>query len=516
MKQRYRFINVCLLIAFIIIISIPLLAVNKTGGEISSSENRVLASFPSFTLNGGLNTQFISQFENWFSDNLGLRDKLVIANTKIQYNMFGEITRDNVILGKNNWLYLMYPNMVKAYQNLDLLTQTDSELYKIRFSQLKGYLNEENIPFITMINPNKETIYPEYMPDSIVKTNNPPRTDKVIEILRRELNIDIFNPKSALVKGKENGVVYSQNYDLTHWNSKGSFIGYTELMNHVKAYYPDVKILKEKDFDIEMTNRESMLYGAIPFNETDYIYNYKKEYSATEDTKTVSSMDFSKNNNVFRYVNNSDNDLPKALILGDSYIYMSMLPFLSESFSELTFIHWNNMDQIKNYISAFQPDVFILEFLEPALDDYVKNINYNEGYFDSAKDFRTLPVTKKPSKDLMWLDSINNEVANVENIVSINSDEPIAHLIGWALDPQAGTTANNIYLKVGNKYYSGNYGTVRESVSNYFQNNNLINSGFTFDISTKELLSAGKFNFEIISKDKTYKYVTNEYKISPK
>lgn len=515
MKQRNRFINMCLLVSFIIIICIPLLAVNKTEGKISSAENRVLMSFPDLMVNGGLNNQFVSQFESWFNDNLGLRDKLVKANTKIQYDLFGSITRENVVLGKEDWLYLMYPNMVKAYQNLDVLTDADYDLYKTRFSQLKDYFKKEKIPFITMINPDKETVYPEYMPDSIKKVNNTPRTDTIIEFLKREIDIDIFNPKDALIRGKETGVVYSQNYDLSHWNSKGSFIGYTELMNHVKNYYPDVKILAEKEFDIETTIRESMLYDSIPFKETDYVYKYKKEFSSSEDTKTLSFMDFSKNNIAFRYLNSSGENLPKALILGDSYIYMSMLPILSESFSEVTFIHWNNMDKLSNYISAFKPDVFILEFLEPALDEYVKTLNYSEGYFDSAEKFTTLPI-EQSSNGLMWLDSINNEVPNTDNILSIDSSEPVAHFNGWALDPQAGTTAHNIYLKVGDKYYSGNYGTVRESVSNYFQNNNMINSGFTFDISTKELLNAGKVSFEIISKDKKYKYVTKEYTIIPK
>ena len=64
--------------------------------------------------------------------------------------------------------------------------------------------------------------------------------------------------------------------------------------------------------------------------------------------------------NSYRYYKNEDETLPKILIVGDSYVWMFMLPWISESFSETVFIH---KDDSENF-------VFMLETLEPDMVVY--------------------------------------------------------------------------------------------------------------------------------------------------
>lgn len=71
-----KLFNVSLGVIFITMISIPLITVNRTAGQISVAENRALASFPSLkTVEGTFNTQIIKEYEAWFNDNLGFRDE---------------------------------------------------------------------------------------------------------------------------------------------------------------------------------------------------------------------------------------------------------------------------------------------------------------------------------------------------------------------------------------------------------------------------------------------------------
>ncbi|MNC65728.1 hypothetical protein D3C75_1160490 [compost metagenome] len=56
----------------------------------------------------------------------------------------------------------------------------------------------------------------------------------------------------------------------------------------------------------------------------------------------------------------------------------------------------------------------------------------------------------------------------------------------------------------------------RPSVSEYFKNSNLYNSGFSININTEELIDAGEIEFIIISKDKEHQYKPIKIKIVEK
>jgi len=514
--KAHKVFSIFLVILFCLAISIPLLTVNKTSGMISHIENRVLASFPAFTNGqGGLNTHFISEFEIWFNDNIGFRDKIVKANTLIQYELFGKSARKDTVIGKEDWLYLMYPNMVLAYQNLDLPTEEQLLQYKKVFSDLNDYFKREKIPFITMVNPDKETIYPEYMPDTFLKVTDTSRTDIVVDYLK-ENGINIFSPKESLLMAKESEIVYSQNYDLSHWNNYGSFIGYLDLMEEIKKDLPDIKVLSWEDFEITPYIRQSQKFSKKVFEEKDYSFTYKGTYNSIQEHGPFDQLNLSDSHLSYRYVNQSDPNLPKALIMGDSFIYMFMLPNLAESFSELTFIHERNMGNIKNLVNTFNPDVVILEYMEPAIHSFIVNTSYPEGYFDEYYIYKEAKVVPNPPEGFMWLDYVNNFLVQSTTSVVIDQTAQAVTLEGWAIDSLANDVASNVFLKVGDKYYSGSYGEPRTSVSEYFKNPKLLNSGFSFTIDTEELIKEKKFSFVVISKDKTYQYQPAEFVVELK
>ncbi|MNW62646.1 hypothetical protein D3C74_407900 [compost metagenome] len=125
--------------------------------------------------------------------------------------------------------------------------------------------------------------------------------------------------------------------------------------------------------------------------------------------------------------------------------------------------------------------------------------------------YADLPVINNHPQ--LWLDYIDNEIVKEQDSVTIQKSSGLVNLSGWALDSRIHDVAGNVFLKVGNEFYSGSYGITRNSVSDYFNDPNLRNSGFQFNISVEELISAGKFSFVIISKDKTYQYAPIEYKV---
>ena len=111
--KNNRYCSVFLVGCFLIAILAPLLFVNTTAGRVSAAENRALAAFPKFFAEAWrVNPQFITQFEKWFNDNLGFRDEFVIANTKMQYHVFGRLTKTDTLLGKEQWTFYVNPDVI--------------------------------------------------------------------------------------------------------------------------------------------------------------------------------------------------------------------------------------------------------------------------------------------------------------------------------------------------------------------------------------------------------------------
>jgi hypothetical protein len=62
----------------------------------------------------------------------------------------------------------------------------------------------------------------------------------------------------------------------------------------------------------------------------------------------------------YRYYKNSDASLPRAILVGDSYVWQFLLNNVAESFSELVFIHYLDLDQVNGLLTVIEPDVVML------------------------------------------------------------------------------------------------------------------------------------------------------------
>ena len=97
------------IITFFSILLIPLLCTNLKPNSVSEIENRNLNNFPKFC---GFNENYISDFEAWFNDNIGLREFLFKANSKIQFEIFNNSSIEKVVVGREGWLFYTGENNI--------------------------------------------------------------------------------------------------------------------------------------------------------------------------------------------------------------------------------------------------------------------------------------------------------------------------------------------------------------------------------------------------------------------
>jgi hypothetical protein len=111
----------------------------------------------------------------------------------------------------------------------------------------------------------------------------------------------------------------------------------------------------------------------------------------------------------------------------------------------------------------------------------------------------------------LYIDSCNEKNVGTSNngspiVIDLSSNS--VTLYGWAADFNAGMPLNDLYLEIGKTVVKCEYGIERTGVSEHFNNENLVNTGFsvTFPTSYLEEGDVKELQFVQVSSDGTYRY----------
>lgn len=374
-------INITFILCFIVMITLPLLCINRVKDKVSPSENRILANFPKIfdEKTGQINKGISSGINTWLKDNIGFRESSIKLNTAINYNIFNQTNNNDVVIGKDNWLFLMQDWVLADVQHTNSLDDEKIDYYKNRYSEITKHFKDLGGDFMITVFPHKSTMYSEYLPDTILSNSNKSLLNIMKDDFQKNKNFDLNVPMESLQKAKESRVIYSKAYDNSHWNNYGGFIGYTELMKQAKKYIPNLKVLSEDDFNITPFEREVHIGGSLLTKETDYDFKLKKPATAVSDKSFFDKINYQSKDpwKSYNYFRNTDTLLPKAIVVGDSYVWMFMLPNMSESFSQLVFIHQADIGNLNNLYNVIKPDIIIGAGLDNTilgLADYYPNL----------------------------------------------------------------------------------------------------------------------------------------------
>ena len=279
-----------------------------------------------------------------------------------------------VIQGRFNWLYYAGDNSIAYYSGTNILSNEEMAEWADLMQQLKDACDEKGIQLGMMILPNKEQVYPEYMPSYTVKTTKK-REDVFAEYIAENTDVDFVYPIDELKSGKKYYEMYFP-YD-THWTQAGAFVGLMSLYNKMgieTTNLSDLEVLPTKFTQKGLIDTGS-LDADMYTEDTDYVIFYKPEYTVNwfEGEKS-----FIMPSNVYR--STSDNpDNKKVLMIGDSF-RLATIPYLSQDYSELCVAHRNALDEVKDdfkdtdvliVASVERFDKYVFEVM-PTIIEYVK------------------------------------------------------------------------------------------------------------------------------------------------
>lgn len=339
-------------------------------------ENRTLASKPILVLTN-IN-EYPKKYEEYFNDYLPFRNELVKLKNLNDIKVFNNLMHNELILGKEKWLFFKNPNLTEKYIGIEKYNFTEKELEKAKNNLIhfRDELKKKNIDFIFMVCPDKQFIYSEYMPDYIKRKSIKSGTDIFVEYIKNNTDIKVVYPKEELLKYKDKYQLYYK-YD-SHWNSLGAYIGYTELTRILNIDNKSIESFKILEFDstYRNSNKDSSAFynnmarmvglNYIKTFRDDIIYileDYK--YTITNITDDWSSSRIS-NYNLDNFKNNRN-----ILIICDSYSF-EMMDYIITTFKQSEFIHISTFKN-KN-ITEYKPDIVVFQTIEWYLKERMLNV----------------------------------------------------------------------------------------------------------------------------------------------
>lgn len=345
-------------------LTIPLVTINLQREKVSVDENRKLAPPPEFyNEDGSKNTGFTADFETWINDNIGQRSKMVIQNAKIQYYLFNVLSNNtDMYLGPNGELNFAPSYIIVDYQRKNLYSKERLEEIADSFQYLKDYVEEKGEKFYYFQCWDKQSIYPEFFPKTIIQYGETSKTDYFNEAICENTDVNVISPKDELIKAKESMKPYSKCGDPTHWSQRGAYIGYQMLMDAINADFNNkYRILKESDYNLTIKDQGSTLFGGIYKPEELEDFEIRDPKAVLTNEKLTLLADDQRH----RFFTNDyvDNDT-RLLIIGDSYFNSFIIDDLAESFHEVIIIWADYVGDIQSIINEYNADIVIVEAAE--------------------------------------------------------------------------------------------------------------------------------------------------------
>lgn len=304
--------------AFIGICLVPAAAMpfQKSG---STLENRALAEMPKLkTEDGGFNFEFFSEFETYFSEHFAFRQELVTLDGKLRAEVAGSSSNEDVIVGKDGWLY--YTPTADDFMNTNTLSDRAINNIDHNLALLSDYCAQQGAEFIFTAAPNKNTIYPEYMPFNYIETDNSGNLEKLEMKQAASQKYLYASLKDALLAEKAASGQQLYHKTDTHWNNIGALAARNALLNGKWTS----QWTKADDWSGDLAE---MLYPAdVPldtqyYTDYDFSYNYVGRFRSFDEISIKTTCENAKGS---------------MLMYRDSF-GEAILPFMAESFAQAEF-----------------------------------------------------------------------------------------------------------------------------------------------------------------------------------
>ncbi|MGO4677938.1 hypothetical protein AB4Z40_34210 [Bosea sp. 2YAB26] len=305
------------------------------------------------------------RLESYVNDHFGFRSELVRANSLMRYRI-GASSNPQVAIGRDGWLFYTRERILEQHVGTDVFKPAELEEWARRMEGIQAWLTRRGIPLVMVLAPDKNTIYPETLPQFPKPPGTVTRADQVAERLARG-PLRFIDPRAAIMAAKrEHPRLYFEGD--THWGHRAAFIAYEMLMKELRERFPALSSARLDNFNASEQVVSSDLV---------YLLGLQKDITVRGEVLTRKDPVPGRSVQVrqpiagsgwgwpISFYETAARDNPRALIFGDSFTDYILGPtFLYDTMRDPVFTHPNTLTLNFNLIEEIKPDVVIIAVAE--------------------------------------------------------------------------------------------------------------------------------------------------------
>jgi hypothetical protein len=201
-------------------------------------EKRAPAAYPQYTPEVKPLRDYFSGLEAYYADHFGFRNQLVHWNNRWKRKWFKESSVSQVMMGRDGWLYFSAQDMIAHARGLKCFTAQELTTWQQLLESRRDWLARRGIKYLFVVPPDKQSIYPEFLPQWLTRTGSHNKLDQLLAHMKQHSTVEILDLRPALRAAKTTAPTYYSTD--THWNYYGSFVGYQELIHALARQLPDL------------------------------------------------------------------------------------------------------------------------------------------------------------------------------------------------------------------------------------------------------------------------------------
>lgn len=449
---------------FFIIICVPSVAMTFYKTDINA-EKRNVQRFPEIKKDGKINSDYFNELTNFFSDNFAFRQELIEADGVIKTSIFRESNNDNVIVGKDGWLF--FRETLDDYIGRDTLT--DRQIYACArvLYLMQENAREKGRKFLFVVAPDKNSIYRQYMPKRYIKISDTNNYAMLKEEMAKQ-NINTIDMHKLF--GEDGRIVYHK-LD-THWNNQGAAMACGWMLDYLgKSHYDysSEKFTVENNFSGDLYE---MLFPKGNKKDDNIIYEKRHTYQYVSKTNHVEDISLETENP------EKDNSI---VMYRDSF-GNALIPFVADEYGHGYFT--KAVPYNMELADIHNADTVIIEIAERNIPSLIEEVPY------MAAALRNEKIIAEQTDD------------GSSSIEMVDSENAYIHLKG-TVDERYISDDGKIYIRLYNKENQYTF----EAFPASFEGEEKDGYHFGLYIDTA-LCSMGTYDIEVISQ-KNNRYYTS-------
>lgn len=287
------------------------------------------------------------------------KEELLYVNAVLHRDFLKMSPNGDVILGRDGWFFYKgrqdpLEDPLADYAGTNLFTEEELARIAGNMTRSQEKAAQAGAVFIVVLAPNKERIYPEYLPEGYGMPAENARIRQVADYLRAHTSVPVIDMTPVLSTYRD---VHPEErlyirHD-THWNFQGSYLAANEILSYLGDPLPPLSALNRVEVDAPVGDLSILMgFGENYKGETEEYLTEFTDHYATETLSTTYEH---------AYVNDAETPHRSLLVAGDSFS-VSLMPYLASHFGRAYMnFHYNYDEQM---IAEHQPDVIVYEVLE--------------------------------------------------------------------------------------------------------------------------------------------------------